>query len=405
MLSSKGMFLEANKDKSITAKPNTVVSLILSPNEESKKEGEEQIALLIAALVKKYKTFMFPLIRDSIDKVKKNVEYKIEKQSKYNVNINEIFLSSEVLLSLDEEVFEQDKLPVFIPRAVILGHEIIAWSSKTIGGDGINRLNGNDTNQVISIINDICAKRTNMDKIMQGMYGKNALSNLFLVINNIDANMPPKDTVGKIDDYRDTIFSLRNLVNYYCFKTKFVLSNAVISEKLVYSKGDDYITVYGSTIGDFYSKGGTIEVLYGLFINGNTSATVSSALNDSEIHKRSYTREYNKFIITKKSSTREVYESEYIFLVSEMVRSNELSKHKVDVIVEAFKDYSDVELADIKSRVEEIVADYLFKESGIRRFIDSFKYFESQNIDTKDIAGMASIDLILDYITGNLIIQ
>jgi len=404
MLGSREVFLAKIGDRKLTTNGDSAMALLTSSSEASNEEGIRQISELITSLVNKYKKVIFPLIQGGIETVSNNVEANVEKQLQMNIKINTLSISQEIIDGFNSVIYPIEDLPTLYGAGVLFGDGVV-YKQKPVLESELNKLDGNEIRRTIKTMNMLMKKETNMTKIINGEYDDVDINSLLLVVNNLSSNEPPEGSFGKIGDYRDALSSLRNTVNYYVYKLISLIDKATASDSLIHKKGDGFITVYKDSLIKLYEQGGSIEIVYGLYLNNKSNMTVAYAITDATRYKKLYKYEYNKYIMKNKTISTDAYNFEYIMLTSRIAKDNNLPMTHVDNIKNKFSNYTELELADVKARVEEIIADNLFKSSGIRRFISAFEYFRKSNVSPEEAAGMAAMDLATDYIVSNINIQ
>jgi len=398
------MFLVKLGDRKLLAEPSSVVGLLASSDETTRKQGVEQLTKLLASLVTFYKETIFPLVRTNIDHIVEDAKEDIKEALSYGVDVRSLFLDGEVSMLLRDMVVPKQATS-FGKFNVTIGTGAFNVDHENPFIDLFGALSGERKKLAINTLNDLIEGTVDIDDIIIGENGHTKFSDLVIIVNSMSYDKEPEGTMGKVDDYRATLAILKNNFNYYAAKVSLAITRAVENNDLVFGKGEGYLTLYAPVLESYYDQGGTIEGLYGFYLSEAKHISLQAILAKHDLLKRSYEDEYRRMMISKKSVARDVYIHEYTKFVSAHVRNKEMSGNIITKVNTHLNSLSDIELSNVKDRVEEIVVDFLYPESGARRFVDSIDFFKKDIDNTEELIGLAVMDLAVDYVVNGIYVQ
>jgi len=398
------MFLDKLGDRKLFVEPSSVAGMLASTNAEVRSQGVDELTKLLSSLVKFYKGKIFPLIRDSIKSVGDDAKEDISEAMTYGVSIRSLFLDGEIASGLRDIIVPRSASPVG-KLNVSIGSGSTGRNDDSFTASVFGSLNQDRKNKAIDTINKVIGGDIDIDNIIVGGHGNTMFSDIVAIINYIKIEEAPEGTMGRMEDYRTVVATLRNNFNYYANKISIATTRAVETNNLVFSHGKEYVTCYAPVLDAFYEQGGTIETLYGFHLSGAKTISLQAILNKKGLFSRQYEGEYKRLMLSKKSIARDTYIREYNKFVAIYVRENELSANLINTINTYLSTLSDLELSNVKDRVEEIVVDYFYPESGARRFINSVNFFKKDVKQIEEVIGLAVMDLAVDYVIDNVHVQ
>jgi len=398
------MFLDKLGDRKLFVEPSSVAGMLASTNADVRSQGVAELTKLLSSLVKFYKGKIFPLIRDSIKSIADDVKEDIAEALSYGVSIRTLFIEGSIASGIRDIVIASSASPVGRLN-VSIGNGKIRGNVDCFTAEAFGYLNQDRKTKAIDTLNKVIDGSIDIDDIIIGNHGNTTFSDIVAIINYLGLEEAPEGTMGRMEDYRTVVATLRNNFNYYANKVVTAITRAVEANDLVFRHGDSYVTCYAPVLDSYYEQGGTIEALYGFHLSGAKTISLQAILDKKDLFSRQYEGEYKRLMLSKKSIARDTYIREYTEFVASYVRANELSGNLINTINTHLSTLSDLELSNVKERVEEIVVDYFYPESGARRFINSVNFFKKDMRQIEEVIGLAVMDLAVDYVVDNIHVQ
>jgi len=383
------------------------ISGIASHSKAERDEIIERASRAYAELLFFIKNDGFAMVRDSIDFVKTYAEEAFNKD-------NRTAIPSVVYVSHDQDMVE------LVSNSIKMQHIVISHSSSLPDTFDVNTLNGDVVaKEKLSLMDKKTIDETiaSVNRIMRGdsifkETGANTekLTNIFYLMKCVVASEPLRGSLGTVSNYKhDTNALLTNVTEALRMNIN-KYEQMMENEILLIDVRDNTIYVVGALKGLFYSRGGEIEMLYGLAYVKDRPKSIKRILEFKSPLLQAFKEAETTINMSRLSSSRGIYTKAYLELIDRLFADQKedisfayTNKNMKIEFHRLIAPMHTVDIAKIKPIVTFIMSK-LLENYDFGTFVKYIEHYrrETPDIDMQSLANVALMEMITDMVVDNM---